>query len=215
MGVCTIVYTAMGGMRAVVWTDFVQVIVLMGGAVFAIFFVFNALGSDAIFETAAAFDKTKLVNFSFDLTQADGVGLPVPDPVRRGADVPEGPGADAAHARDRLAESRRPLDLDVRRDHAARRAHLLRHRHGAVCVLQGASRAARSAAADRRDLPAVHRRRAAGRADRADHRRHFRRGDGHAVGHDQQHCDAAVGGFLREAGAQPDASSRPSASPSG
>ncbi len=69
MGVCTIVYTAMGGMRAVVWTDFVQVIVLMGGAVFAIFFVFNALGSDAIFETAAAFDKTKLVNLSFDLTQ--------------------------------------------------------------------------------------------------------------------------------------------------
>jgi SSS family transporter len=69
MGVCTIVYTAMGGMRAVVWTDFVQVIVLMGGAVFAIFFVFNSLGSDAIFETAAAFDKTKLVNLSFDLTQ--------------------------------------------------------------------------------------------------------------------------------------------------
>ncbi|HKS58847.1 MAG TPA: sodium/solute symporter [Steroidobacteraceae bacterium] len=69
MGVCTIVYTAMGGMRAVVWTDFVQVIVLMGGALFAIFFIFHALGSDAIFATAKAFDKTKLVNFSFDLTQ--------------------------------------------------------------------------------------------------------------------------------------------------
>jgi solute:Na+ symporter, SSS family len=69
MGVCTIVYTAMGGMRAVVWTDFVQVIVLMGGALFAIFFIFHALGSEAIFQTAEAFDKTKLVNFSFDLTQ--------------------------------------------------------------------------------------------------------------------------------------------------
>ena len=69
MGVCTIVYTAMGGMRAVVWTDFVQVIVLMGGALFAIFFIFNALGSEAIYATAAAFDKTKLVNLSFDLTQ--------------------------------------------------------------------------------------------------------------------------------------------------
>jgi SSS family solute:Na+ symporter len=69
MGVCTIVYTAMGGMRAVVWTDFVQVIVLMGGALFAIFFIVHALGSDAIFETARAFDKTKLVNLSFDLTQ--------------------------------------------------------------------------------------------------------------------------------------------------
>ena len=44
MGVCTIIYTAMGGMRAVVWTDFVQVIVLMGGAIFAIGFVFWSLG---------------------------------------------------------------------------------------------------------------------------------------------------------------------------
>jgi SSS family transporter len=69
MGVCTIVYTAMGGMRAVVWTDFVQVIVLMGGALFAIGFVFHALGSSTIYETATAFDKTKLLNFSFDLTQ--------------------------------------------------------------------------------------------------------------------------------------------------
>jgi SSS family solute:Na+ symporter len=69
MGVCTIVYTAMGGMRAVVWTDFVQVIVLMGGALFAIGFVFHALGGATVFQTAAAFDKTHLLNFSFDLTE--------------------------------------------------------------------------------------------------------------------------------------------------
>jgi SSS family transporter len=69
MGVCTIVYTAMGGMRAVVWTDFVQVIVLMGGALFAIGFVFHALGGSAVYETAMAYDKTKLLNLSFDLTQ--------------------------------------------------------------------------------------------------------------------------------------------------
>ena len=69
MGVCTIVYTAMGGMRAVVWTDFVQVIVLMGGALFAIGFVLHALGGTAVYETAMAYDKTKLLNFSFDLTE--------------------------------------------------------------------------------------------------------------------------------------------------
>jgi SSS family transporter len=69
MGVCTIVYTALGGMRAVVWTDFVQVIVLMGGALFAIGFVLHSLGGTAIVDTAMAFDKTKLVNFSFDLTE--------------------------------------------------------------------------------------------------------------------------------------------------
>lgn len=69
MGVCTIVYTAMGGMRAVVWTDFVQVIVLMGGALFAIGFVLHALGGSTVYAMAMAYDKTKLLNFSFDLTQ--------------------------------------------------------------------------------------------------------------------------------------------------
>jgi SSS family transporter len=69
MGVCTIAYTAMGGMRAVVWTDFVQVIVLMGGALFAIGFVLHSLGGSTVYATAMAYDKTKLLNFSFDLTQ--------------------------------------------------------------------------------------------------------------------------------------------------
>lgn len=69
MGVCTIIYTTMGGMRAVVWTDFVQVIVLMGGALFAIGYVFHSLGGAAIYETATAFDKTRMLNFSLDLTQ--------------------------------------------------------------------------------------------------------------------------------------------------
>ena len=39
MGGFTIVYTALGGMKAVIWTDFFQVIVLMGGAIFAIGFI--------------------------------------------------------------------------------------------------------------------------------------------------------------------------------
>jgi SSS family solute:Na+ symporter len=69
MGVCTIIYTTMGGMRAVVWTDFVQVIVLMGGALFAIGYVFHSLGGAAIYESATAFDKTRMLNFSLDLTQ--------------------------------------------------------------------------------------------------------------------------------------------------
>jgi solute:Na+ symporter, SSS family len=69
MGVCTIIYTAMGGMRAVVWTDFVQVIVLMGGALFAIGFVFKSLGGAGVYETAMAYDKTHLLNFKFDLTE--------------------------------------------------------------------------------------------------------------------------------------------------
>jgi SSS family solute:Na+ symporter len=70
MGVSTIIYTTLGGMRAVIWTDFLQVIVMFGGALFAIGFVFYTLGGGAVIETALANQKTKLFDFSFDLTQA-------------------------------------------------------------------------------------------------------------------------------------------------
>ena len=69
MGVCTIIYTTMGGMRAVVWTDVFQVIVLMGGALFAIGWVFHSLGGAEVYETALAYNKTRTFNFSFDLTE--------------------------------------------------------------------------------------------------------------------------------------------------
>lgn len=68
IGLCTIVYTALGGMKAVIWTDFFQVVVLMGGALFAIGFMVHAVGLGQIVETAQAFDKTKLVNVSTDFT---------------------------------------------------------------------------------------------------------------------------------------------------
>lgn len=72
MGVFTMIYTALGGMKAVVWTDFVQLIVKMGGIAFAIGFVILALDGGAVelFRIAAAEDKTKLFDFSFDLTKA-------------------------------------------------------------------------------------------------------------------------------------------------
>jgi len=69
MGICTIVYTTLGGMRAVVWTDVIQVLVLMSGALFAIGFVIHSLGGAAIYRTAIAYDKTRMLNFSLDLTQ--------------------------------------------------------------------------------------------------------------------------------------------------
>ena len=72
MSVFTIIYTALGGMKAVVWTDFVQLIVKMGGIAFAIGFVVLALdgGASELFRIAAAEDKMKLMDFSFDLTKA-------------------------------------------------------------------------------------------------------------------------------------------------
>jgi solute:Na+ symporter, SSS family len=71
MGGFTIAYTAMGGMRAVVWTDFVQVFVKMGGALFAIGFILWSLGDfDAMREAVVDQRKTQLLDFSFDLTKA-------------------------------------------------------------------------------------------------------------------------------------------------
>jgi SSS family transporter len=72
MGVFTMIYTAMGGMKAVIWTDFVQLIVKMGGIVFAIVFIAFMVkgGVGEMAAIAAAEDKTKLFDFSFDLTKA-------------------------------------------------------------------------------------------------------------------------------------------------
>lgn len=72
MGGFTILYTALGGMKAVIWTDFVQVFVMMGGAIFAIIFIIYHLngGMPEFVATAMAEDKTRLFDFSFDLTKA-------------------------------------------------------------------------------------------------------------------------------------------------
>lgn len=72
MGVFTMIYTAMGGMKAVIWTDFVQLIVKMGGIVFAIVFIAFMVkgGFGEMVSIAAAEDKTRLFDFSFDLTKA-------------------------------------------------------------------------------------------------------------------------------------------------
>lgn len=72
MGGITILYTALGGMKAVIWTDFVQVFVMFGGALLAIgYCVLSLDGGVAEFaQIAAAEDKTRLLDFSFDLTQA-------------------------------------------------------------------------------------------------------------------------------------------------
>ena len=72
MGVFTMIYTALGGMKAVIWTDFVQLIVKMGGIVFAMVFIAIMMkgGVGEMAAIAAAEDNTTLFDFSFDLTKA-------------------------------------------------------------------------------------------------------------------------------------------------
>ena len=45
MGVFCIIYTSLGGMEAVIWTDVVQVVVLLGGAILAIFLMPGIAGN--------------------------------------------------------------------------------------------------------------------------------------------------------------------------
>lgn len=72
MGVVTIIYTAFGGMKAVIWTDVAQVVVKFGGLFFAIAYIIWALkgGAGEFIATAAADDKFKLIDWSFDITKA-------------------------------------------------------------------------------------------------------------------------------------------------
>ena len=72
MGVFTIIYSTVGGSKAVIWTDVVQVVVMFGGALFAIGFIFWSAGGDlpSLMAAAATEDKTRLFDFSFDLTKA-------------------------------------------------------------------------------------------------------------------------------------------------
>jgi SSS family solute:Na+ symporter len=72
MGVVTIIYTVMGGMRAVIWTDFIQVVVMLGGAFVAIGFIVVHVdgGAGEFFRIAAADEKFHTFDWSFDLTKA-------------------------------------------------------------------------------------------------------------------------------------------------
>ncbi len=72
MGVVTIVYTVMGGMKAVIWTDFIQVIVMLGGAFVAIGYILMHLdgGAGEFLRVAMADNKMEIFDWDFNLTQA-------------------------------------------------------------------------------------------------------------------------------------------------
>ncbi len=69
MGVITTVYTFLGGMKAVIWTDVLQVFVMVGGALFAMaWMIHGAGGFGEVARVAHAGGKTHLFDFSFDFT---------------------------------------------------------------------------------------------------------------------------------------------------
>jgi len=67
MGVLSTIYTVLGGIEAVIWTDVIQTIVLVGGALVAFFVIVGKVdgGFSAIIETASGQGKFEMVNTDF------------------------------------------------------------------------------------------------------------------------------------------------------
>lgn len=72
MGVVTILYTMLGGMKAVIWTDFIQVFVMLGGAFYAVAYIISHLhgGAGEFVRTALADGKLRTFDWTFSLTEA-------------------------------------------------------------------------------------------------------------------------------------------------
>lgn len=72
MGIVTIVYTVLGGMKAVIWTDFLQMFVMFGGTFLTLTYIMLSLdgGATEFIATSMSDNKMKLVDWSFDPTQA-------------------------------------------------------------------------------------------------------------------------------------------------
>lgn len=64
-GTMAVVYTFWGGIKAIVWTDFVQALAFVGACLAAFFWLGHAVGGwDSIWSTASAAGKTQLFNFT-------------------------------------------------------------------------------------------------------------------------------------------------------
>lgn len=68
MAVLAVVYTYFGGLRAVVWTDVMQFVVLFGGGMLALYYCAEAAGSfGELKQLADDAGKTTMLNFSWDI----------------------------------------------------------------------------------------------------------------------------------------------------
>ena len=69
MGVVSMIYTIYGGIEAVIWTDVVQVIVLLGGAILSLVLMINTIdgGVSGIFEMAKTNTKFNIIDLDWSL----------------------------------------------------------------------------------------------------------------------------------------------------
>lgn len=68
--IITTAYTMSGGIEAVIWTEVIQVIVLLGGAFLCFYFIADSVGGvDVIYDEAVSHDKLKLANWGWAMTE--------------------------------------------------------------------------------------------------------------------------------------------------
>jgi len=69
MGILSILYSTLGGVEAVIWTDTIQTFVLLGGAILIFILVVLRLdgGMGELVQVAAADNKFKMVNWDWDI----------------------------------------------------------------------------------------------------------------------------------------------------
>tara|TARA_R110002072_G_scaffold46591_10_gene129040 strand:+ start:11499 stop:12980 length:1482 start_codon:yes stop_codon:yes gene_type:complete len=70
VGIATVIYTVVGGIKAVVWTDAIQFVVYMTGAIIAFFVMGQQLdgGLSATFQTEAMQERLRCFDFGFDIS---------------------------------------------------------------------------------------------------------------------------------------------------
>lgn len=72
MGVLSLIYTMIGGIEAVVWTDALQVVVLLGGAILVVILIATSTpdGLSGILREASEYNKFDLGSMNWDLRQS-------------------------------------------------------------------------------------------------------------------------------------------------
>jgi len=75
MGVVITVYTVIGGIEAVVWTDAIQVILFSIAAVFTIFFIMTGMGDANFGEIAKEHDKFRTFDWNMDVLKLGTIWL--------------------------------------------------------------------------------------------------------------------------------------------
>lgn len=71
-GICVVLYSVLGGITAVMWTDAIQGLVLIAGALACVLMLMLSMpeGVGQLFSIAREYDKFSLGSFSFDLSTA-------------------------------------------------------------------------------------------------------------------------------------------------